>query len=97
MSALSNGGMSRSLWMSSASVRPIARGESGASVGWAARGATVELQCRGAPLRQAFVLVRVRHDLDALDPGRDRRRVAYHACLQLVPLAVLPEARPFVG
>src|SRR4051794_6985772 len=49
-----------------------------------------------AALVHALDLVLVFHELDALDPRRDLRRVALDPRLQLVPLAVLPERRPLL-
>src|SRR5262249_57640007 len=59
--------------------------------------AAVDLQADTALVRMAFFLVRELHELHALDPGGDVRRVADNAGTQFIPFAVLPEFRPLLG
>src|SRR5207244_1489878 len=56
--------------------------------------AAVDLQGNAALVGVPLVRVGELHELHALDPGSDPRRIAGDAGPQFVPLAVLPEARP---
>src|SRR6516164_1403544 len=59
--------------------------------------AAVHLQRDAAIVGKALLLVGPLHELLALDPGRDGRRVAFNARFQLVPFAMFPKLGPLLG
>lgn len=58
--------------------------------------AAVDLQGDATGVRMPLLLVAPLHELHAVDPRGDLRRVAFDPRPQFVPLAVLPELRPFL-
>ena len=56
----------------------------------------VDLERDASLVRQVLLVALVLHELDALDPRRDARRVLRDAGTQLVPLPMLPELGPLL-